>query len=166
MATAAPHAADVILPGAAYTEKNASWVNTEGRLQRGKLAVFPPGEAKEDWKILRALSEVLGRKVPLDTLGQVRARMAELAPPLGAIDRVEPAAWGEFGQAGELDRAPFTSPITDFYLTNPISRASAVMAECSRLFAGGGELERPAPMAELWTGTIWPVDDHGLPDPR
>ena len=68
--------ADVILPGAAYTEKNASWVNTEGRLQRGKLAVFPPGEAKEDWKILRALSEALGRTVPLDTLGQVRARMA------------------------------------------------------------------------------------------
>ena len=62
----------MILPGAAYTEKNASWVNTEGRLQRGKLAVFPPGEAKEDWKILRALSEVLDRKVPLDTLGQVR----------------------------------------------------------------------------------------------
>ena len=79
-------AADVILPGAAYTEKNASWVNTEGRLQRGKLAVFPPGEAKEDWKILRALSEVLDRKVPLDTLGQVRARMAELAPALG-VDR-------------------------------------------------------------------------------
>ena len=132
--------ADVVLPGAAYTEKNASWVNTEGRLQRGKLAVFPPGEAKEDWKILRALSEVLGRKVPLDTIGQVRARMAELAPPLGAIDRVEPAIWGAFGQAGDLDRSPFTSPVADFYLTNPISRASAVMAECSRQFAGGGEL--------------------------
>ena len=90
-------AADVILPGAAYTEKNASWVNTEGRLQRGKLAAFPPGEAKEDWKILRALSEVLDRKVPLDTLGQVRARMAELAAPLNAIDRVEPAVWGKSG---------------------------------------------------------------------
>ena len=132
--------ADVILPGAAYTEKNASWVNTEGRLQRGKLAVFPPGDAKEDWKILRALSEVLGRKVPLDTIGQVRARMAALAPPLGAIDRVEPAAWGAFGQAGDLDRAAFTSPIKDFYLTDPIGRASAVMAECSRLFVGGQEL--------------------------
>jgi NADH-quinone oxidoreductase subunit G len=131
-------AADVILPGAAYTEKNASWVNTEGRLQRSKLAVFPPGDAKEDWKILRALSEVLGRKVPLDTLGQVRERMAELAPPLGAIDRVEPAAWGEFGRAGELDRAAFIPPIRDFYLTNPIARSSTVMAECSRLFASGG----------------------------
>ncbi|MFL5335285.1 MAG: NADH-quinone oxidoreductase subunit NuoG [Geminicoccaceae bacterium] len=132
-------AADVVLPGAAYTEKNASWVNTEGRLQRGKLAVFPPGEAKEDWKILRALSEVLDRKVPLDTIGQVRARMAELAPPLDAVDRVEPAAWGEFGVAGELDRQAFTSPIHDFYQTNPISRASTVMAECSRLFVGGAE---------------------------
>ena len=135
------HAADVILPGATYTEKNASWVNTEGRLQRGKLAVFPPGEAKEDWKILRALSEALNRKVPLDTLSQVRARMAELAAPLNAIDRVEPAAWGEFGASGPLERHAFTSPIGDFYLTNPISRASTVMAECSRLFVHGAEQE-------------------------
>ncbi|MFZ1426546.1 MAG: NADH-quinone oxidoreductase subunit NuoG [Geminicoccaceae bacterium] len=130
-------AADVVLPGAAYTEKNASWVNTEGRLQRGKLAVFPPGEAKEDWKILRALSEVLDRKVPLDTLGQVRARMVELAPVLGAIDRVERARWVAPGQAGDLDRAPFQPPITDFYLTNSISRASPTMAECSAIFVGG-----------------------------
>ena len=130
-------AADVILPGAAYTEKNASWVNTEGRLQRGKLAVFPPGEAKEDWKILRALSEVLDRKVPLDTLGQVRARMAEIAPALGSIDHIPKSDWGTVGQAGELDRAAFRAPITDFYLTNSISRASAVMAECSAMFVGG-----------------------------
>ena len=130
-------AADVILPGAAYTEKNASWVNTEGRLQRGKLAVFPPGEAKEDWKILRALSEVLDRKVPLDTLGQVRARMAELAPPLGADRHGDPRPLGRARPGGDLDRAAFVSPITDFYQTNPISRASAVMAECSGLFVGG-----------------------------
>ena len=130
-------AADVILPGAAYTEKNASWVNTEGRLQRGKLAVFPPGEAKEDWKILRALSEILDRKVPLDTLGQVRARMAELAPALGSIDVIAASTWAKPGQAGDLDRAGFTSPITDFYQTNAISRASAVMAECSALFVDG-----------------------------
>ena len=102
--------------------------------------MFPPGEAKEDWKILRALSEVIGRKVPLDTISQVRARMAELAPPLGAIDRVEPSVWGAFGHSGDLDREAFASPIADFYQTNPISRASAVMAECSRLFAGGREL--------------------------
>jgi NADH-quinone oxidoreductase subunit G len=133
-------AADVILPGAAYTEKNASYVNTEGRLQRAKLAVFPPGQAKEDWKILRALSEVLGITVPLDTLGQVRARMAEIAPSLGVVDRIATAPWGAFGRAGELDRAAFVSPIADFYLTNPISRASAVMQECSALFVHGAEL--------------------------
>ena len=132
-------AADVILPGAAYTEKNASWVNTEGRLQRGKLAVFPPGDAKEDWKILRALSEVIGHRVPLDTLGQVRTRMAELAPALGAIDRVERAPWGEIGRGGELGRAAFVSPVADFYQTNPIARASAVMAECSEVFGAGRE---------------------------
>ena len=130
-------AADVILPGAAYTEKNASWVNTEGRLQRGKLAVFPPGEAKEDWKILRALSEALGRTVPLDTLAQVRARLAELAPAIARPDVVVPASWGGFGRPGELGRAPFEPPIRDFYLTNPISRASAVMHECSELLVRG-----------------------------
>lgn len=128
-------AADVILPGAAYTEKHATYVNTEGRPQRAKLAVFPPGEAKEDWKILRALSEVLGRTISLNSLGEVRARMAELAPALGAIDEVRRAAWGDFGRGGgELGRAPFVSPVRDFYLTNPISRASAVMHECSDLF--------------------------------
>ena len=105
------------------------------------VAVFPPGEAKEDWKILRALSEVLDRKVPLDTLGQVRARMAELAAPLNAIDRVEPAAWSEPGAAGALERQAFASPVADFYLTDPIGRASAVMAECSRLFVHGAEQE-------------------------
>ena len=132
-------AADIVLPGAAYTEKNASWVNTEGRLQRGKLAVFPPGEAKEDWKVLRALSEVLERKVPLDTLAQVRGRLAELAPALASPDQVVPAAWGRFGAAGELERTAFRPGIADFYLTNPISRASAVMHECSELFVHGSD---------------------------
>jgi NADH-quinone oxidoreductase subunit G len=133
-------AADVILPGSAYTEKNASYVNIEGRLQRAKLAVFPPGQAKEDWKILRALSEVLGVTVPLDTPGQVRVRMAEIAPVLGNVDGIAAAAWGPFGRAGELDRAGFVAPIADFYLTNPISRASVVMQECSALFVQGAEL--------------------------
>jgi NADH-quinone oxidoreductase subunit G len=127
--------ADVILPGSAYTEKNAIYVNTEGRPQRAKLAVFPPGEAKEDWKILRALSEVLGRKVPLDTLPQVRARLAELAPQLAEPDLIQPAAWGQFGSPGKLDPAPFCYPIADFYRTDPISRSSSVMAECSALHA-------------------------------
>ena len=133
------HAADVILPGAAYTEKHATWVNTEGRPQRGKLAVFPPGEAKEDWKILRALSAALDKTIPLNTLGDVRRRMAELAPSLGRIDEIEPAPFGSFGVSGEIGPEPLASPITDFYLSNPIARASSVMQECSALFVHGGK---------------------------
>ena len=135
---AAPRA-DVILPGAAYTEKNATYVNTEGRPQRCKLAVFPPGEAKEDWKIIRALSEAVGHKLPLDTIGQVRARMAEIAPVLAEPDVIQPAPWKGFGRAGKLLASPFASPIDDFYRTDPISRTSSVMAECSALHAPSEE---------------------------
>jgi len=131
---AAPRA-DVILPGAAYTEKNATYVNTEGRPQRAKLAVFPPGDAKEDWKILRALSEAVGKKLPLDTLAQVRARMAEIAPQLAEIDMIQPAPWQGVGRAGKFLASPFASPTLDFYRTDPISRASPTMAECSALHA-------------------------------
>ncbi|MCS6780386.1 MAG: molybdopterin-dependent oxidoreductase, partial [Geminicoccaceae bacterium] len=129
--------ASVILPGAAYTEKNATWVNLEGRVQRGRRAVFPPGEAKEDWRILRALSEALGRTVPLDTPEAVRERMIERAPQLARYDRIVPAAWGAFGQSGPVDAAPFRSPIEDYYRTCPISRASSVMAECSAVILHG-----------------------------
>src|SRR4051794_20550100 len=135
--------ADVVLPGAAYTEKHATYVNTEGRPQRAKLAVFPPGDAKEDWKILRALSEVLGRTIRLDTLAQVRGRMAGLAPHLAAIDQIEHAAWGEFGAGdGTSDKASFGSPVQNFYLTNPISRASAIMRDCVAEILEGGGRER------------------------
>ena len=127
--------ASAILPGAAWTEKNATWVNTEGRPQRGRLAVFPPGEAKEDWRILRALSEAAGLTVPLDTLEAVRARMVELAPQLGELDRIRPAEWGGFGRPGPVEAAPFRPPVADFYRTCAITRASAVMAECSALAA-------------------------------
>jgi len=122
--------ADVILPGAAYTEKAATWVNIEGRPQRSKLAAFPPGDAKEDWRILRALSEVLGHKLPYDTPEQLRRRIVEPAPHLGRLDRVEAAPWVSFGADGELGDGPFVSPITDFYRTCPISRASPVMEAC------------------------------------
>jgi NADH-quinone oxidoreductase subunit G len=125
--------ADVILPGAAYTEKDAIYVNTEGRPQRAERAIFPPGEAKEDWRILRALSEVLGHTVPLNTLGQVRARLAELAPQIAQAGDIQPATWKSFGREGKLGPAAFVSPIEDFYRTDPISRASAIMAECSAL---------------------------------
>ncbi len=126
--------ADVVLPAAAYTEKNATYVNTEGRAQQTHLATFPPGDAREDWTILRALSATLGKTLKFDTLGELRARMIKAAPCLGAIDAVQPAAWGEFGVAGEMEPAPFAAAIENFYMTDPISRASATMAECTAAF--------------------------------
>jgi len=128
---AGAHRADVILPGAAYTEKNATWVNTEGRVQLGRRAVFPPGSAREDWAILRALSAVLGKTLPYDDLAAVRAAMEADAPHFAMVDVVTPVADMPSLPAGELDAAPFETPVRDFYMTNPIARASAVMAECS-----------------------------------
>ncbi|MFQ5785205.1 MAG: NADH-quinone oxidoreductase subunit NuoG [Alphaproteobacteria bacterium] len=126
--------ADVILPGAAYTEKNATYVNTEGRTQQTRRAVFPPGEAREDWKILRALSGALDRALPYDSIDALRERMAEIAPRLREIDTLSPAEWGTFGAPGDMDPAPFTSPVANFYMTDPISRASPTMAECTAAF--------------------------------
>jgi NADH-quinone oxidoreductase subunit G len=97
--------------------------------------VFPPGDAKEDWKILRALSEALGRTVPLNSLGEVRARMVEMAPQLAEPDLIAVAAWQKFGRKGKLDGAPFLSPIEDFYRTDPIRRASGILADCCALHA-------------------------------
>ncbi len=130
---AGAHRADVILPGAAYTEKNGTYVNTEGRPQRGFLAVFPPGEAREDWAIVRALSDRLGHKLPYDTLAQLRARLAEANDVFAALDEVTPARWGKFGAEGKLDGAPFKSPIENFYMTDPITRCSEIMAQCTDL---------------------------------
>ncbi len=135
------HAADVILPGAAYTEKHGTYVNTEGRPQRAKLAVFPPGEAKEDWRILRALAAALDLGIDLDTLAQVRRRMVEIAPHLARIDEIVPAPFEPFGSAGEMAAEPFVSCTADFYLTNPIARASSVMRECSELFVASASRE-------------------------
>jgi NADH-quinone oxidoreductase subunit G len=132
------HRADVILPGAAYTEKTGLTVNTEGRVQLINRAGFPPGDAREDWAILRALSEQLGAKLPYDSLNQLRAALFKAHPALARLDVVEPSDAADIRRlaemsAGAVDRAPFSSPIADFYLTNPIARASAVMAECSAL---------------------------------
>ena len=128
------HRADVILPGAAYTEKDGLYVNTEGRVQRGVTAAFPLGEAREDWKILRALSDALGHGLGYDTLNDVRSALLAEHPGFGAIDAVEAAEWTDFGVAGEMDDAPFESVIGNFYMTDPISRASATMAECTATF--------------------------------
>ncbi len=131
------HGADVILPAAAYTEKSGTWVNTEGRAQMGNRAGFAPGDAREDWAIIRALSDVLGKKLPFDSLGELRGKLYAAFPHFAAIDEI---AEGDSAQiaalakkAGKMNKSGFASPVKDFYLTNPIARASAVMAECSAL---------------------------------
>ncbi|MBV8412421.1 MAG: NADH-quinone oxidoreductase subunit G [Alphaproteobacteria bacterium] len=128
---AGAHRADVILPGAAYTEKNGTYVNTEGRVQQGFRASYPPGEAREDWAILRALSDRLGKRLPYDTLDQVRSRLVVVNRSFGAINEQQPGSWGPFGQGGSASDSPFVSPITNFFMTCPISRASRTMAECT-----------------------------------
>ncbi len=133
---AGAHRADVVLPGAAYTEKNATYVNTEGRVQRTRLAVFPIGEAKEDWTILRALSEALDIKLPYDTLSEVRQRMIEINPVFGSDDQATGGDWGAFGAKGSLNGESFISPISNFYMTDPISRASETMAQCVEALLG------------------------------
>jgi NADH-quinone oxidoreductase subunit G len=129
--------ADVVLPGAAYTEKDGTYVNTEGRAQLGHRAVFPPGEAREDWAILRALSGALGEPLPYDSLNELRRQMRVAHPTLGEIDAAAKAEWGMFGLLGPIAATPFAYPIADFYQTDPISRASPTMAECSELFVTG-----------------------------
>lgn len=122
-------AADVVLPGASYAEKASTFVNLEGRVQRGERAVFPPGDAREDWTILRALSEKLGQTLPFDTFEELRAQMALDVPALGQTGLVSfdwnPPSLDAKG-AGEVDY-----PIKDFYLTNAICRASPTMQQCS-----------------------------------
>ena len=129
--------ADVVLPGAAYTEKGGTYVNTEGRAQSAIRAVFPPGDAREDWAILRALSDALagqglGRVLPFDSLTALHRQMVSATPTLGRIDQVERAPWGAaFGVDGATEPQPFAIPVGDYFMTNPICRASATMAECS-----------------------------------
>jgi NADH-quinone oxidoreductase subunit G len=130
--------ADVILPGAAYTEKDGTYVNTEGRVQRGSIAVYPPGAAREDWKIIRAFSERIGHTLPYDSLEAVRQRLEQLnpvfgrvdiLPRFGATDTTGPAATGALGDA------PFVPAIANYYQTDPISRASPTMAACTEAVA-------------------------------
>ena len=133
--------ADVILPGVAYTEKPGTYVNTEGRVQLAQRAIFGPGDAREDWTILRALSEVLGQTLPFNNLHELRSKLVADYPQFAEID-VKPAAeWADFGVAGDLSAEPLKSAIDDFYLTNPIARASATMADCSATFNGAGVSE-------------------------
>jgi NADH-quinone oxidoreductase subunit G len=134
------HRADVILPGAAYPEKSGLYVNTEGRVQMAARASFPPGDAREDWAILRALSDVLGSRLPYDSLAQLRTAMFKAHPHLQRVDRIEGGNAADIeklaGLGGSPDKAPFVSAIDDFYLTNAIARASVIMAECSVIAEG------------------------------
>ncbi len=127
----AAHRADVILPGAAYTEKTALYVNTEGRPQLARQACFPPGEAREDWKIIRALAGALGKNLPYDHHAELQTRMVSAVPVWQRLGAMTPAAWAPFGQAGVPDVAPFGRVVENFYLTNAICRASPTMAQCT-----------------------------------
>ncbi len=129
------HRADVILPGAAYTEKSGTYVNTEGRAQMSDRAAFPPGEAREDWAIFRALSASLGKPLPFDSLAQLRGKLYASYPWLGAIDAIAASDTARLAAlpGGALGQGALVSAISDFYLTNPIARASRVMGECSAL---------------------------------
>jgi NADH-quinone oxidoreductase subunit G len=134
------HRADVILPGATYTEKSGIYVNTEGRVQMANRAAFPPGEAREDWAIVRALSEVMGKRLPYDSLSVLRQAIFKAVPHLMRVDQIEAGNAADIktlaGKGGSVEKTPFKTSVEDFYLTNPIARASAVMAECSRLASG------------------------------
>ncbi|MGA7657267.1 MAG: NADH-quinone oxidoreductase subunit NuoG [Methylocella sp.] len=132
--------ADVILPGAVYTEKSGTYVNTEGRVQLADRANFPPGAAREDWAILRALSDVLGHKLPFDSLRALRDRLYAAHAHFAALDEITAApafdAATLAADAPSFASAPFVPAVADFYLTNPIARASSVMAECTAVAQG------------------------------
>jgi NADH-quinone oxidoreductase subunit G len=132
--------ADIVLPGAAYPEKSATYVNTEGRVQMATRASFPPGEAREDWAILRALSDVLGKRLPYDSLAALRQALYKAHPQMMRIGQIAPGDAADIHKlaalGGSTDKSPLRSNIADFYFTNPIARASAVMAECSAIAHG------------------------------
>ena len=130
------HGADVILPGAAYTEKPGLYVNTEGRVQMAERVVFPKGQAKEDWAVLRALSAMVGQTLPYDTLDALRTKLMADHSTFGRIDYLPaPASFdvGSLGKKGDLGDSVFVSSVRDPYLNNPITRASVTMAELSAL---------------------------------
>ena len=133
------HHADVILPGAAYSEKSGTYVNLEGRVQRGERAVFPPGDAREDWAIFRALSDVLGKRLPFDSLDALRTEMAKDVPALG-VEGLTNYGWSEPALLTDVSGKIADYPIKDFYLTNAICRASQTMQKCSAELLHGTQI--------------------------
>lgn len=141
---AGAHSANVILPGCAYTEKGATFVNTEGRAQVTRAAVPPPGEAREDWSIIRALSQVLGTTLPYDDLTSIRRRMFTISPTLVDYDVVQEKSFTGLGLGtfNGTAKGSFKGFDGDFYLTDPIARASSTMAKCSVAFTKGENVEQ------------------------
>lgn len=141
---AAAHMADVILPGGAYTEKPGTYVNTEGRVQQAPRAIYPPGDAREDWTILRALSDILGKTLPFNSLEELRSKLVGEYPHFAAIDEIvlNDGSPKSKGKAMKIDGAPVKLPIDNFYLTNPIARASQTMHDCVREVLGQGDQEK------------------------
>jgi NADH-quinone oxidoreductase subunit G len=137
------HHADVILPGAAYSEKSGTYVNLEGRVQRGERAVFPPGDAREDWAIFRALSDVLGKTLPFDSLDQLRAEMVKSVPALGQ-EGLADYGWSEPKLSTAIKDKIADYPIKDFYMTNAICRASPTMQRCSNELVHGQDFAEAA----------------------
>ncbi len=133
--------ADVILPGVAYTEKPGTYLNTEGRVQIAQRAIFGPGEAREDWTIFRALSEVTGSKLPFDDIAQLRAKMHAEYPSFAHVDEKPNAEWADFGVSGKVSKDGFIHAIKDFWGTNPIARSSETMDECRAAMNGENRTE-------------------------
>ena len=129
---AGAHHADIVLPGAAYTEKDGIYLNTEGRVQYANRAAFPPGEAREDWAIIRAVSGAIGKSIGMDSLAEVRDALCEAVPHFAMPDEIGAVKWAKFGGRAKLSSQPVTNAIENFYMTCAISRASETMAECRR----------------------------------
>lgn len=131
------HRADVVLPGAAYSEKEATYVNLEGRVQRTRRAVFPKGEAREDWVVIRMLSDIVGKPLPYSSLADLRTRMVKIAPHFAQVGQIVPAARNPnpLPKGEGISAVPLEPFITNFYMTDPISRASKTMAECTKNIA-------------------------------
>ncbi len=143
------HVADVILPGAAYTEKDGIYVNTEGRVQYAGRATFPPGEAREDWTIIRALAGRMGVNLGFDSLAELREDLFEIAPHFANQDDIKSARWAKFGGRGKIGSAAMATALDGFYMTCAVSRASETMGQClMALQADGAQADGAQDAAE------------------
>ncbi|MGB7419907.1 MAG: molybdopterin-dependent oxidoreductase, partial [Erythrobacter sp.] len=138
------HAADIILPAASYAEKDGTYVNLEGRVQYAEKAVFAPGDAREDWTILRALADALGVSVGFDSVGELQAKMIAAVPALGEEGLADLGALPAADNSAKAEGEITGYPVADFYLTNPIARASAVMQQCSAELLHADEIKEAA----------------------